>query len=96
MSAILAPTQFTSPPADVNPAIDYGGVVASNKTLLNPLSLKPWPPSPPPQTSDYTSKLLVGEVNSTAWALNVDPYSVRSSTHRLCPFIDHCGCIAFP
>jgi hypothetical protein len=73
------PAQFTSPPAAVDPAIDYGAVVASGKTLLNPLSLKPWPAIPPPQTSDKTFKLLLGNVNSTAWALNVDPYAVRRS-----------------
>ena len=89
------PTQFTSPPADMNPAIDYGGIVASGKTLLNPLSLKPWPPSAPPPMSDHTFKFLVGGVNSTALALNVDPYLVRSSTHRLCPFIEYCGGAAF-
>lgn len=72
-----APTQFTSPPADVDPAIDYGGFVASGKTLLSPLSLKPWPPSPPPQTSNQTFKFLLGGFNATAWALNVEPHEVR-------------------
>ena len=74
------PTQFTSPPAAVDPVIDYGGVVATNKTLLNALSLKPWPPSPPPQTSDNTFKFLLGGVNATAWALNIDPYLVKGLT----------------
>jgi len=74
------PTEFTSPPAAVDPAIDYGGVVASNKTVLNPLSLKPWPPSLPPQASDKTFKFLLGGFNATAWALDVGPYAVRSLT----------------
>jgi FtsP/CotA-like multicopper oxidase with cupredoxin domain len=74
-----SPAEFTAPPAAVDPAIDYGAIVAKNKTLLNALSLKPWPPSPPPQTSDQFFKLHVGGVNTTAWALNVDPYAVRSS-----------------
>ena len=74
------PTQFTSPPAAVDPAIDYGGVVANNKTLLDPSSLKPWPPCPPPQASDHTFKFRLGGANATGWALNVDPYAVRSST----------------
>jgi len=74
------PSTFTSPPAAVDPAMDYGGVVANNKTLLNALSLKPWPPSPPPQTSDHTFKFRVGGTNATAWALNIDPYSVMSMT----------------
>jgi FtsP/CotA-like multicopper oxidase with cupredoxin domain len=73
------PAEFTSPPAAVDPAIDYGAIVAKNKTLLNALSLKPWPPSPPPQASDHTFKLHVGGTNGTAWALNADPYAVRSS-----------------
>jgi hypothetical protein len=79
------PSQFTSPPAAVDPAMDYGGVVANNKTLLNALSLKPWPPSPPPQASDHTLKLHVGGKNATAWALNIDPYSVMNfySIHRI-------------
>ena len=37
------PSQFTSPPAAVDPAIDCGGVGANGNTLLNALSLKPWP-----------------------------------------------------
>ena len=75
-----SPSQFTSPPAAVDPAIDYGGVVANGKILLNALSLKPWPPSPPPKSSDHTFKFQVGGKNATAWALNIDAYSVRSST----------------
>jgi FtsP/CotA-like multicopper oxidase with cupredoxin domain len=74
------PTQFTSAPAAVNPAMDFGGILTSGKTLLNALSLKPWPPSPPPQVSNTFLKFSLGAVNSTAWALNVDPYSVRSLT----------------
>jgi L-ascorbate oxidase len=74
------PTQFTSPPAAVDPAMDYGGILASGKTILNPLSLKPWPPSLPPQTSDKTFKFTLDNVNSTTLALNVDPYAVRSLT----------------
>jgi len=73
------PSTFTSPPAAVDPAIDYGGVVANNKTL-NALRLKPWPPSPPPQASDHTFKFHVGGTNATAWALNIDPYSVMIAT----------------
>ena len=72
------PSTFTSPPAAVDPAMDYGGIVANNKTLLDALSLKPWPPSPPPQTSDHTFKFRVGGTSATAWALNTDPYSVMS------------------
>jgi len=75
------PTQFTSPPAAVDPAMDYRGLLASNKVLLAPLSLKPWPPSPPPQASDQTFKFIVGGTNATAWALNVDPYRVRNLIH---------------
>ena len=74
------PSTFTSPPAAVDPAIDYGGIVANTKTLLNALSLKPWPPSPPPQASDHTFKFRVRGTNATAWALNTDPYSVMSPT----------------
>ena len=74
------PTQFSSPPAAIDPGINFGGIVASNKTLLNPLTLKPWPPSPPPQTSDSTFKFLLGDVNATALALNIGPYAVRIQT----------------
>ena len=75
-----AATEFTSPPAAVDPAFDYAGRVASTKALLNPLSLKPWPPSPPPQESNQTFKFVLGGVNATAWGLNTDPYRVRSLT----------------
>lgn len=90
------PTGFTSPPAAVDPVIDYGGIVANNKTLLNALSLKPWPPSPPPQTSDYTFKFTVGGVNATAWALNIAPYSVRVRPYILYLIIDHFEGVAIP
>ena len=73
------PAELTSPPAAVDPAMDYGGFIANNKVLLDPLSLKPWPPSPPPQASDITFKFILGGTNATAWGLNVDPYAVRSS-----------------
>jgi hypothetical protein len=74
------PTQFTLPLAAIDPVINFGGIIASNKTLLNLLTLKPWPPSPPPQTSDSTFKFLLSGVNATVWALNIDPYAVRIQT----------------
>jgi hypothetical protein len=90
------PNQFTSPPAAVDPAIDYGGVVAKNKTLLNALSLKPWPPSPPPQASDHMFRFHVRGFNPTTWALNSDLYSVMNSTLYIASFIDGCEGVAIP
>ena len=78
-----AATEFTSPPAAVDPAIDYGGVVAGTKAFLNPLSLKPWPPAPPPQASNQTFKFALGGFNATAWVLNVDPYRVSLTLYPL-------------
>ena len=68
-----AATEFTSPPAAVDPAFDYAARVAGTKALLNALSLKPWPPGPSPQVSNQTFKFVLGGVNATTWGLNTDP-----------------------
>ena len=57
------PSTFTSSPAAVDPAIDYGGVVANNKTLLNALSLNPGHrPHPHRRVTTPSSSASVGRM----------------------------------
>ncbi|KDQ18293.1 hypothetical protein BOTBODRAFT_143361 [Botryobasidium botryosum FD-172 SS1] len=65
-------TTFTPPP--VNPMQSYGGRIASGATVLNSLSLKPFPATlVPPEESNRTYVFHLGHKNSTAWYLNNTP-----------------------
>jgi hypothetical protein len=89
-------TQFSSPPAAVDPAMDYGGILASGKAILDPMTLKPWPAISPPQVSDKTFKFILGGYNATAWALNIDPYAVSSLNRTENVLVDYCEGLAIP
>ncbi|WWD20484.1 hypothetical protein CI109_104960 [Kwoniella shandongensis] len=51
-------------------SLDYGGNLINNATMVNELSLVPYPSTPPPSYSDHTLFMYIGQPDPRVWVLD--------------------------